>query len=125
VTQRDHADTPVAAGGVHTEKKAAGCGRSRGVLACLTVPMLRKHTGMSVSEWIQCRRLQLAHDRLARGQARSITELAFDLGFSSSAHFSTLFRRRFGVAPRDVWRGPAPSDAEAGDDGRLPPRTAA
>lgn len=86
--------------------------------------VLFEGTGMSVSEWIQCRRLQLAHDRLTQGQARSITELAFDLGFSSSAHFSTLFRRRFGVAPRDVWRGSVPSDYPSGDGGRLPPRTA-
>jgi|GEM_PF-735766 AraC-like DNA-binding protein len=87
--------------------------------------VLFEGTGMSVSEWIQYRRLQLAHDRLARGQARSITELAFDLGFSSSAHFSTLFRRRFGVAPRDVWRPPARPDSQTGGDGHLPPRTAA
>lgn len=59
---------------------------------------------MSVSEWIWNRRLHLAHDRLARGEGRSITQVAFDLGFSSSAHFSTLFRRRFGLPPRDVAR---------------------
>lgn len=34
---------------------------------------------------------------------RSITEIAFSLGFSSSAHFSRAFRERFGTSPRD-WR---------------------
>lgn len=58
----------------------------------------------SVSEWILNRRLQLAHDRLSRREGRSITSVAFELGFNSSAHFSTLFRRRFGLAPRDVAR---------------------
>lgn len=34
----------------------------------------------------------------------SITEIAFSLGFSSSAHFSRAFRERFGIPPRDFRR---------------------
>ena len=37
-----------------------------------------------------------------RRDGRSITSIAFDHGFNSSAHFSTLFRRKYGVSPRDV-----------------------
>ena len=59
---------------------------------------------MSASEWIWNRRLQLAYDCLARGEGRSITAVAFDHGFNSSAHFSTMFRRKYGVSPRDVSR---------------------
>jgi AraC-like DNA-binding protein len=59
---------------------------------------------MSVSEWIWNRRLQLAYDGLARGGGRSITSIAFDHGFNSSAHFSTMFRRKYGMSPRDVAR---------------------
>lgn len=59
---------------------------------------------MSASEWIWNRRLQLCYDCLARGDARSITSIAFDHGFNSSAHFSTLFRRKYGISPRDVGR---------------------
>lgn len=33
---------------------------------------------------------------------RSITEIAFNWGFNSSAHFSRAFRARFGVTPRDI-----------------------
>ena len=57
---------------------------------------------MSVSEWIWNRRLQLAYDCIAKGDGRSITVIAFDNGFNSSAHFSTMFRRKYGLAPRDV-----------------------
>jgi AraC-like DNA-binding protein len=57
---------------------------------------------MSASEWIWNRRLQLAYDCIARGDGRSITTIAFDNGFNSSAHFSTMFRRKYGIAPRDV-----------------------
>lgn len=59
---------------------------------------------MSASEWIWNRRLQLAYDCLARGEGSSITAVAFDHGFNSSAHFSTMFRRKYGVSPRDVSR---------------------
>jgi AraC-like DNA-binding protein len=59
---------------------------------------------MSASEWIWNRRLQLAYDGLARGDGRTITSIAFDHGFNSSAHFSTMFRRKYGISPRDVAR---------------------
>jgi AraC-like DNA-binding protein len=62
---------------------------------------------MSVSEWIWHRRLQLSYDEIAKADGRSITEIAFDHGFSSSAHFSTMFRRRYGITPRDVARRPS------------------
>ena len=45
-----------------------------------------------------------AYDELARGDGRSITSIAFDHGFNSSAHFSTMFRRKYGLSPRDVAR---------------------
>jgi AraC-like DNA-binding protein len=35
---------------------------------------------------------------------QSMTDLAFDCGFSDSAYFSKCFSRRFGVAPRDYRR---------------------
>jgi AraC-like DNA-binding protein len=57
---------------------------------------------MSASEWIWNRRLQLAYDCLSRGDGRSITSVAYDHGFNSSAHFSTMFRRKYGISPRDV-----------------------
>lgn len=63
----------------------------------------------SVSEWIWHRRLQLCYDAIASGDGRLITSIAYQHGFNSSAHFSTLFRRKYGIAPRDVpkraWRG--------------------
>jgi AraC-like DNA-binding protein len=59
---------------------------------------------MSVSEWIWNRRLQLCYDRIAKGDSRSITAIAFDHGFNSSAHFSTMFRHKYGVSPREVAR---------------------
>ena len=61
---------------------------------------------MSVSEWIWDRRLQRCYDLLTRPEPRplSVTEVAYQLGFSSSSHFSTAFRRKFGISPSDLRR---------------------
>ena len=65
-------------------------------------------TDMSVSEWLRLRRLQRCNDLLAsaRNANKSITEIAYAMGFSSSSHFSNLFRAQFNVRPSDV-RGTA------------------
>jgi AraC family transcriptional regulator len=39
----------------------------------------------------------------------SITELALDLGFSSHSHFTSVFRRAFGVTPSDYRAGHTPT----------------
>ncbi|MEO8686022.1 MAG: helix-turn-helix transcriptional regulator, partial [Devosia sp.] len=53
----------------------------------------------------QCR-LERARDCLMQGEAgRSISDIAFALGFSSSAHFSRAFRQRYDSAPRDYRMG--------------------
>jgi AraC-like DNA-binding protein len=59
---------------------------------------------ISASEWIWDRRLQLAYSGLARGDGRTITSIAMDYGFSSPTHFTTRFRRKYGLSPRDVMR---------------------
>ncbi len=67
---------------------------------------LFRPTDMSVSEWIWDRRLQRCHDMLMRSEPRplSVTEVAYQFGFSSSSHFSTAFRRKFGISPSDLRR---------------------
>jgi AraC-like DNA-binding protein len=69
---------------------------------------------MSVSEWLRLRRLQRCHDLLTspRHAGQSITEIAYSMGFSSSSHFSNLFRAQFNVRPSDV-RGASVATAGA------------
>jgi AraC-like DNA-binding protein len=64
--------------------------------------LLFEECDMTASEWIWHRRLQRSYDAIERSPGRSITAIAFDHGFNSSAHFSTLFRRKYGISPRDV-----------------------
>ncbi len=62
--------------------------------------------GSSVSHWIWNRRLERSFDMLLKGdnKSRSLTEIAYRVGFNSSSHFSTMFRRKFGIRPSDVRR---------------------
>ena len=61
-----------------------------------------------VQQYILRRRLEECAARLAHPlwRHRSITEIAFSWGFASSAHFSRVFRARFGTTPtsyRAAW----------------------
>ncbi|MEF0943538.1 helix-turn-helix domain-containing protein [Rhizobium sp. BR 362] len=60
---------------------------------------------LSPSDYIWDLRLQKAAAQLrdAGGYAGEISEIAFALGFSSSAHFSRAFRHRYGASPSQ-WR---------------------
>ena len=66
--------------------------------------LLFSQSDMSVSNWIWDQRLQRCYRQIAAGDRRSITTIAFDSGFSSSAHFSTMFRRKYGFTPSDLRR---------------------
>ncbi len=60
----------------------------------------------TVSRWIQLRRLERCrHDLIMTGPARNITEVAFAWGFNDSAHFSQVFKKRYGLSPREYRRG--------------------
>ena len=55
------------------------------------------------SAYILRRRLDRAAELLSGDPARSITDIAFDLGFNDSAYFTRCFRQQFG-APPSAWR---------------------
>ena len=60
-----------------------------------------EHLATTASAFILEARLEKAVARLTAERRGSITELAFDCGFSDSAYFSRCFRAHFGVSPRD------------------------
>jgi AraC-like DNA-binding protein len=60
----------------------------------------------TTSGFILDRRLDTAAQALAQGlPGRTITNLAFECGFSDSAYFSRCFRHRYGASPREYLRG--------------------
>jgi AraC family transcriptional activator of tynA and feaB len=58
----------------------------------------------SITDHIWTTRLDGCRGDLARRSGRTISEIAFAWGFSSSAHFSRAFRKRFGVTPSEFRR---------------------
>lgn len=60
----------------------------------------RRLFGMGIPEFLQEHRLQLAYALLAAGEA-GVAETAYRVGYTP-AYFSTVFRSRFGVSPRDL-----------------------
>ncbi|MCJ8142613.1 acetamidase/formamidase family protein [Ancylobacter sp. A5.8] len=67
---------------------------------------LFESTGESFSHYVRERRLQRAWHDLANPAetAVPISEVAYRYGFADSAHFSRLFRERFGLPPRELRR---------------------
>ena len=60
------------------------------------------HEELTVSRWVQQRRLERCRRELAAaGRHRNITELALAWGFADGAHFSRVFKRRYGLSPRE------------------------
>ena len=53
-----------------------------------------------VASYIRNTRLRMALRILRANPQMSISTLAFDLGFATHSHFSTVFRQRFGVSPK-------------------------
>ena len=55
--------------------------------------------GETLGEFVKRQRLEKAVFSMKYGGTRSLTEVAFDSGFSSSSDFSRSFKQRFGFAP--------------------------
>jgi AraC family transcriptional activator of tynA and feaB len=64
--------------------------------------MLYSEKGMTVSDYIWHARLQHCRQELEAQGGKTITDVAFSWGFSSSSHFSRVFRKYFGIAPSSI-----------------------
>jgi AraC-like DNA-binding protein len=64
--------------------------------------MLFSDRGMTVSDYIWQARLQHCRQELETQPGKTITDVAFSWGFSSSSHFSRVFRKYFGIAPSSI-----------------------
>ncbi|HMH27989.1 MAG TPA: helix-turn-helix domain-containing protein [Steroidobacteraceae bacterium] len=76
------------------------------------VQIMFAEAGTTPSSYIQSRRLDHAAQLLAQTRRdTSITAVAFDSGFNDLSTFSRVFRRKFGVAPREYRAGARPRAA--------------
>jgi AraC-like DNA-binding protein len=71
-------------------------------LSASYVHRLFSHESKSLSAWIWEQRLEAAHRAVvaADAQQRSITDIAYSVGFKDLAHFSRMFKATFGSSPR-------------------------
>lgn len=60
----------------------------------------RQLVGMSWSDYVRTHRLHLASRRLLE-TTQNIATIATSLGFATPSHFGELFRRRFGMTPKE------------------------
>ena len=61
---------------------------------------MKEMTGISTSEFIRNIRLEQAA-RLIKENKINITQVAYSVGFNNQAHFSTVFKKYFGVTPTE------------------------
>ena len=69
----------------------------------------------TVGQFVQVRRLQRAYELLVADQKghRTVSEVAYEVGFKNVSHFSRTFSRQFRIAPRDVRQPARPGDRSA------------
>lgn len=63
--------------------------------------LFKRETGMSVHAYLSKLRLCVGLTRVADAGGR-LTALALELGYSSHSHFTTAFRKEFGVTPSEA-----------------------
>lgn len=61
---------------------------------------LKELTGISSGEFIRNIRLKKAAELLSERKV-NISQVAYMVGFSSQAHFSTAFRKFYGISPTE------------------------
>lgn len=64
--------------------------------------MLFSERGITISDYIWRARLQNCRQELETHGGKTITDVAFSWGFSSSSHFSRVFRKYFGIVPSSI-----------------------
>ncbi len=77
--------------------------RGAGVSASGLQRLFRASEGQSVFEYVRQQRLDRAHLLLEKNEV-TIQEASEVAGYSNAANFSTAFRRRFGMSPKEVAR---------------------
>ncbi len=71
--------------------------------------LIKKETGKTAQEYIQAKVIDLAKERIF-DQGKSVSQIAYELGFKYPQHFIRLFKQRVGQSPNE-YRRTAEADA--------------
>jgi AraC-like DNA-binding protein len=63
------------------------------------IRLYKRYYGQTPGQYLIDRRLEKAKELLREGQ--SVTETCFDIGFESPSSFSTLFKSKLGLTPKE------------------------
>ena len=62
--------------------------------------LIKKETGKTAQEYIQSKVIDVAKEKIF-DQSKSVSEIAYELGFKYPQHFSRLFKQRVGQSPNE------------------------
>lgn len=62
--------------------------------------LIKKETGKSAQEYVLLKTIDIAKEKLF-DETKSISEIAYELGFKYPQHFSRLFKQRIGITPNE------------------------
>jgi len=62
--------------------------------------LIKKETGKSAQEYIQTKVIDVAKERIF-DRSKSVSEIAYELGFKYPQHFTRLFKQRVGQTPNE------------------------
>lgn len=62
--------------------------------------LIKKETGKTAQEYIQNKIMDLAKERIL-GTSKTISQIAYELGFQYSQHFSCTFKKNTGYTPNE------------------------
>ena len=62
--------------------------------------LIKKETGKSAQAYIQCKVVDFAKERVLN-PSKSISQVAYELGFQYPQHFTRMFKKMVGLTPND------------------------
>lgn len=62
--------------------------------------LIKKETGKTAQEYIQLRLMDLAKEKMLESD-KSVSEIAYELGFKYPQHFTRLFKQKVGYTPNE------------------------
>jgi AraC-like DNA-binding protein len=111
---------------LHTKPSVAELAEACGLPRATFCRHFRRCIGQTPAQYVRQQQIEQAA-ALLRGTDRSITDVAYGLGFSSSQYFSAVFRKYTGQSPSDYRRayesGAATDSNDAAEAARYPERS--
>lgn len=62
--------------------------------------LIKKETGKTAQEYIQSKVIDVAKEKVF-DQSKSVSQIAYELGFKYPQHFTRLFKQRVGQSPNE------------------------